>query len=164
MLTLWAAIVAERLGFDEAEALTLGRAVAGLNAYSKGVAIGLFQPTPERLREQRRELRESDGVTVDLLQRAVPVTNTDEGVRALSKEKPLKPETVNRYLEGKFGDALGDTREAMTLLAASLPPLELADRGYDLYVKFRPDVPKGTRGWGAAGRLSLDRIREMAAE
>ena len=29
-LTLWAAVVAERLGFDEA--LTLGRAVAGLNS------------------------------------------------------------------------------------------------------------------------------------
>ncbi len=34
VFTLWAAIVAERLGFDKNEALTLGRAVAGLNAYS----------------------------------------------------------------------------------------------------------------------------------
>ena len=33
VLTLWAAIVAERLGFNHDEALTLGRAVAGLNAY-----------------------------------------------------------------------------------------------------------------------------------
>jgi hypothetical protein len=38
VLTLWAAIVAERLGFTHDEALTLGRAVAGLNAYSKGNA------------------------------------------------------------------------------------------------------------------------------
>jgi len=38
-LTLWAAIVAERLGFDRDEALTLVRAVAGLNAYSKGVRL-----------------------------------------------------------------------------------------------------------------------------
>ncbi len=35
VLTLWAAVVAERLGFDRAEALTLGKAVAGLNAYAK---------------------------------------------------------------------------------------------------------------------------------
>jgi hypothetical protein len=34
------------LGFEHDEALTLGRAVAGLNAYSKGVSLGLFQPTP----------------------------------------------------------------------------------------------------------------------
>ena len=32
VLTLWAAVVAQRLGFAEDEALTLGRAVAGLNA------------------------------------------------------------------------------------------------------------------------------------
>jgi len=42
VLTLWAAVVAEILGFNYNEALTLGRAVAGLNAYSKGVALSLF--------------------------------------------------------------------------------------------------------------------------
>ena len=36
VLTLWAAVVAECLGFEWTEALTLGRAVAGLNAYAKG--------------------------------------------------------------------------------------------------------------------------------
>ena len=41
VLTLWAAVVAERLGFRRDEALTLGRAVAGLNAYSKEVSLGL---------------------------------------------------------------------------------------------------------------------------
>lgn len=35
VLTLWAAVVAERLGFNHDEALTLGRAVARLNAHSK---------------------------------------------------------------------------------------------------------------------------------
>jgi hypothetical protein len=44
VLTLWAAVVAQRLGFDEYEALTLGRAVAGLNAYSKGRRLGIFKP------------------------------------------------------------------------------------------------------------------------
>jgi hypothetical protein len=47
VLTLWAAVVAERLGFEWHEALTFGRAVAGLNAYSKGVSHGLYEPTPE---------------------------------------------------------------------------------------------------------------------
>ena len=35
VLTLWATIVAERLGFDQDEALSLGKAVAGLTAQSK---------------------------------------------------------------------------------------------------------------------------------
>ena len=30
VLTLWAAVVAERLGFDEDEGLSLGKALAGL--------------------------------------------------------------------------------------------------------------------------------------
>jgi hypothetical protein len=38
VLTLWAAVVAERLGYDREASLTLGRAVAGLNAQSKGRA------------------------------------------------------------------------------------------------------------------------------
>ena len=45
VLTLWAAVVAEQLGFERAEALTLGRVLAGLNAYAKGVSLGLFRPT-----------------------------------------------------------------------------------------------------------------------
>ena len=36
VLTLWAAVIAERFGYDKKEALTLAKAVAGLNAQSKG--------------------------------------------------------------------------------------------------------------------------------
>ena len=46
------AAVAEVLGFEHEEALTLGWAVAGLNAYSKGVSLGLFQPTPKEVKER----------------------------------------------------------------------------------------------------------------
>ena len=41
VLTLWAAIVAERLGHDSDAAITLGRAVAGSGARVKARAIGL---------------------------------------------------------------------------------------------------------------------------
>jgi hypothetical protein len=54
VLTLWAAVVAERLGFERNEALTLGRAVAGLNAYAKGKALGIFSPTPDEVRKKRK--------------------------------------------------------------------------------------------------------------
>ena len=39
VLTLWAAVVAEVLGFEHDEVLTLGRAMSGLNAYSKEVSL-----------------------------------------------------------------------------------------------------------------------------
>jgi hypothetical protein len=164
VLTLWAAAVAERLGFDWEEALTLGRAVAGLNAYSKGVSIGLFKPSPRDVREQRRKLREAETLTVDLLHRAVPAVRTEEGLRALSKDKPMDPKSIQRYLEGKFGDALDDVCEAMKRLARSMEPAELAEEAYALYEKFRPEIPSGKRGWGAAGTLSLDTIRGIAKE
>jgi uncharacterized protein YneR len=76
----WAAVVAEDLGFEHDEALTLGRAVAGLNAYSKGVSLGLFQSTPKEVQEQRRKMRKEEIVTVDLLHRAVPAKYTHEGL------------------------------------------------------------------------------------
>lgn len=161
MLTLWSAVVAERLGFDHDEALTLGRAVSGLNAYSKGKALGLFSPTPEDVRKRRKEMGEREGFSVDLLQRAVPATLTGEVLRALSKDKPIKPESVQRYLESKFGDALDDATDAMRTLARSISPDELARRGFMFYEEFRPEIPSGTKGWGAKGRLDLDKIRSM---
>jgi hypothetical protein len=130
VLTLWAAVVAEVLGFEHDEALTLGRAVAGLNAYLKGVSLGLFHPTPKEVKEQRRKMQKDETVTIDLLNRAVPARYTDEGLRAFSGETPIRSESVQKYVEGKFGGALGDVSAAMLELARSLPPSELAEKAY----------------------------------
>ena len=162
VLTLWAAVVAEVLGFEHDEALTLGRALAGLNAYSKGVALGLFQPTPKAIKEQRQKLRKEETVTVNLLHRAVPGRYTDEGMRAISGDRPILPESVQTYLESKFGDTLNEVTEVMLELARSLPPSELAQKAYALYERFRPEIPPGKRGWGASGKLDLDFIRKMS--
>lgn len=162
VLTLWAAVVARRLGFNKDEALTLGRAVAGLNAYSKGVAIGVFEPTPREVRERRRKMRRDETVKVELLHRAVPAVRTEKGLRAVSKGRPIEPASVERYLESKFGDALKDVRGAMQALAESTSPAELRRDGYAMYERFRPRIPAGRKGWGATGILSLDAIRTMA--
>jgi hypothetical protein len=163
VLTLWATVVAEVLGFEHDEALTLGRAVAGLNAYSKGVSLGLFQPTPKETKEQRRKMRKEEIVTVDLLHRAVPAKYTDEGLRALSGESPIRPESVQKYLESKFGETLDDVSSAMLGLAKSFPHSALAEKAYALYEKFRPEIPPGKKGWRASGKLDLNLIRRMAS-
>ncbi len=157
VLTLWAAVVARRLGFKWDEALTLGRAIAGLSAYAKGVSLGLFEPAPERVREERRK-KHGARLRVGLMGRAVPVVVTPEGLRAEAKGQPVSPDSVVRYLEGKFGDALPDVRAAMTALAASMSADALSKRAFKLYVAFRPTVPAGARGWGAKGTLSVDAI------
>lgn len=162
VLTLWAAVVAQRLGFDWSEALTLGRAVAGLNAYSKGVSLGLFEPSPEAVKEQRKKAQE-DAIKVSILHRAVPCRRTDEGLRAITNGKPISPESVQRYLDGKFGADLETTKKAMERLARSMTPKELGGVAYKLYEEFRPRVPAGTREWGAIGDLDLDKISALAA-
>ncbi len=43
VLTLWASIVAERLSYPAAAALTLGRAVAGYNAQAESRRLGLVE-------------------------------------------------------------------------------------------------------------------------
>jgi hypothetical protein len=160
VLTLWAAVVAERLGFNHDEALSLGKALAGLNAQSKGRRLGIFKPTPKELNKVRERER-GEEFWVELLGRALPAVNTDEGVRAVVKSKPVEPESVERYLEGKFGEALPEVREAMKELANAFDPEELAHRGFNLYEQFRPEIPEGVSGWGAKGELDLDRVRKL---
>jgi hypothetical protein len=108
-------------------------------------------------------MRKEEMVTIDLLNRAVPAKHTDEGLRALSRESPIHPESVQRYLESKFGDALEDVFDAMLELANSMPPSQLAEKAYTLYKKFRPQISPGKKGWGASGKLYLDLIRKMAS-
>ena len=59
---------------------------------------------------------------VDLLGRAVPAVQTKGGLRAPSKETPIEPESVERYLAGKLGASLEDATAIMRKLAMSLPP------------------------------------------
>jgi hypothetical protein len=163
VLTLWAAVVAERLGFKPDEALSLGKALAGLNAQSKGQRLGIFHPSPKELKKVH-ERKPSEEFRIALLGRALPAVNTKEGVRAVIKSKPIDPDGVEQYLESKFGDALPETRKAMTKLTRALKPDELAQKGFGLYEQFRPEIPDGVQGWGAKGELDLGRITKLALQ
>ena len=163
VLTLWAAVVAERLGFDREEALSLGKAVAGLTAQSKGRRLGIFAPSPEAVRKAREQKR-SEQFWVELLGRHVPVINTPEGIRALNKAKPVDAVGVEKYLKGKFGDSLSAARGAMSTMAKAFEPDQLANEAFRLYETFRPGVPEGVTGWGVKGELGLNRIRDLASK
>jgi hypothetical protein len=163
VLTLWAAVVAERLGHDREAALTLGKAVAGLNAQSKGRRLGIFKEDEgRRAKAEPKPRRPGQEVAVTVLGRPVTAIRTAEGLRAAIKGAPIDPGSVQRYLEQKFGDDLGDVRSAMETLAKSFKPEDLARRAYGLYEVFRPSVPAGEKGWGAKGELDLGRVRSLA--
>jgi hypothetical protein len=162
VLTLWAAVVAERLGYDPLEALTLGRSVAGLNAQSKGRRLGIYEESEGSEKEQKALPPEPENLTtVDVLGRKVPAVMTEQGVRAVDNGKPITPDSVQRYLESKFKNDYGSVRAAMKDLAGSYSPDELTSRAFRLYESFRPEVPEGTRGWGAQGELDLEKIRRL---
>jgi len=163
VLTLWAAVVAERLGYDEEAALTLGKAVAGLNAQSKGKKLGIYEEKSEdEKKEDKEKEKEADVEFVELLGRGVPAVKTPNGLRAAEKGKPIHAESVQTYLENKFKDDLEDARKAMQKLARAFPPRQLEKKAYGLYEKFRPEIPEGKKGWGARGELDLDYIRSLA--
>ena len=163
VLTLWAAVVAERLGYDEDTALTLGKAVAGLNAQSKGKKLGIYEEKSEdEKKEDRKEEKGAKPEFIELLGRGIPTVKTPKGLRAAIKGEEIDPESVQTYLEQKFKDDLEDTRKAMQKLAKAHTPKQLESKAYGLYEKFRPEIPEGVKGWGAKGELDLDYIRSLA--
>ncbi len=165
VLTLWGVIVAERLGYSHDEALTLGKAVAGLTAQSKGQRLGIYTPAEEQLdakSKKRQERKAGEALFVEVVGRRVPAVQTEHGLRATASDEEIKPDSVERYLEKKFGAGLSEARLALEALAQVYPPQELERRAFALYEQFRPEIPEGVKGWGAAGELDLEKIRKLA--
>ncbi len=164
VLTLWATVVAERLGYDGEAALSLGKCLAGLNAQRKGRALGIYGGKAGRGGHEPDKPTSGLGEEfwVDLCGRSVPAMNTDAGVRAVVKDKPVQPDKVRTYLESTFGHDLGAVRDAMAQLAGAFEADELAAAASGLYERFRPEIPRGRRGWGAKGTLDLNFVRSLA--
>jgi hypothetical protein len=158
VMTLWATVVAKRLGYDEETALTLGKAVTGLNAQSKGTKLGIYE---EKSEEDKKKEKPGKVEFIEMLGRDVPVVKTPRGLRAAIKGEAVHSGAVQSYLEQKFKDDLDDARKAMEKLAKAYTPKQLESKAYTLYEKFRPEIPEGKKGWGAKGELDLDYIRSL---
>ena len=164
VMTLWAAVVAERLGYDEDASLSLGKAVAGLNAQSKGRSLGIYSAKDGSAKEAEKGLAKSEASLVMLLGRPVPTVRSQYGLRASIKGQQIDSEPVRRYLQSKFGEDLGEVRAAMQALAQSYEPEALNERAFALYERFRPAVAKGKQGWGATGELDLGLLRQLTRQ
>jgi len=163
VLALWATVVAEQLGFSRDEALSLGKAVTGLNAQSKGQRLGIYT-RKEAGKEKRGETKLGPRDAVELMGREIPVLRTAEGIRAVNKDAPVLPKACRIYLESKFGESLASVREAMEELAKSMKPEVLEARAFALYAQFRPEIPDGVKGWGAKGSLDCATIRSLCSQ
>ena len=153
VLTLWAMIVAQRMGYSEAQALTLGKAVAGYTAQFKGRTLGIYTAKEkEEGSEEKAERLEAQWI--EFMGRRIPLTKVDDQVFAAEKDKAIDPDAVRRYLQGKYGESLDEIAAAMEDLAGAYEPEELNKIAFRLYEKFRPEIPKGKKGWGAKGELN----------
>jgi hypothetical protein len=162
VLTLWASVVAERLGYDKDEALTFGKALAGLNAQSKGRRLGIYE---EKMEEEKGREKKEKPVSVEFIQlmgRGIPSVKTPKGLRAAIQGEEIDPQSVEKYLQQKFGADLDAARAAMEKLAKAFTPKQLEIKAFSLYEKFRPQIPEGVKGWGAKGELDLDTIVSLA--
>ncbi|EGU12562.1 hypothetical protein RTG_01095 [Rhodotorula toruloides ATCC 204091] len=169
VMTAWACVVAERLGFRRQEALSIAHVFTDLNATSKGVSLGLMGPEALKV-----EVGPSQPF-VDILGRKVPVLSTQTGEwRAISKGHVADPSKAFAYMRGAFRQQLGAVVGAMRLLAASFSPKELNEmarnlcllhsnaltrfsQGYHLYLDFRPE----SDGWGKKADLRMSSILDL---
>ncbi|GAA5973758.1 hypothetical protein JCM11641_005120 [Rhodosporidiobolus odoratus] len=152
VMTAWACVVAERLGFRRQEALSIAHVFTDMNASTKGVSLGIMAPDAVKI-----EVGPSQPF-VELLGRKVPLLSTQHGEwRAISKGLVADPSKAFAYVRGAFRQQLGAVVGAMRLLAESFSPAELNQKGYGLYLDFRPSSEK----WGSKAEMKMSTILEL---
>ncbi|KAM0792783.1 hypothetical protein ACM66B_002552 [Microbotryomycetes sp. NB124-2] len=146
VMTAWATIVAERLGFSRQEALSIAQVYTDMNASSKGVSIGVLD---------KSRLEPGGGPSqpfVELMGRKVPVMSTRTGEwRAMAHGQTADPQQAFSYIQRNFRQQMGAVMGALRILATSFSPNELNEVGYSLYCDFRPTVQQ----WGEKGEMKL---------
>ena len=160
VLTLWAAVVAERLGHPPDTALSLASAVAGTAARAKARRLGISEE-----RDRAKDAAPATPLdTARLLGKSVRLTHDADGVvlADAGEGRPAPAAPVGAYIAKAFGGRLAEVRGAMEALAGRLEPEELNRVGFRLYEHFRPEVPADVKGWGAQGELDLAKIRKAA--
>ena len=162
VLTLWAAVVAEKtFSVSFTEALSLGSAVASVTARGKGMSIGIFRKEDDS--ESRAVVVECDR-EYDLLGTEIRARSTPSGIRAVGENgEESDPYRTWRLLNRRFGNYLGlvcrEFRSAAQAAGDSLP-----ETAYQFYQHIRPDIPEGTKGWGAHGHLDMKKVSSFYKE
>ncbi|THV08473.1 hypothetical protein K435DRAFT_771969 [Dendrothele bispora CBS 962.96] len=154
VMTAWATIVAERMGFNREEALSIATVYTEMNAMSKGVSLGIYKTT-----DQRKHLDAVKGGNqpyTDLMGRRIPLLYMSETSqwRALTDSSPTKPSVAFSYISRSFRQTTPHIIGALRLLAESFSPQEINDKAWALYCDFRPS----REGWGERSEVRCDTI------
>jgi hypothetical protein len=161
ILTLWATVVAERMGFDHYEALTLGWAIAGVKNPNRDTWLATFRPIAKKLQGLSHNSSNENRDIIDV-HSSIPIVKTPDGVRALENGRAVRPAVVAKYLDKSFGESLETVESAMAELAQGYSPDELAVVGHALHEKFYSALHDDVEGWDTRTPLDLEAIRERA--
>ena len=160
VLILWATVVAQKLfSLQLEEALTVGSAYAAQCARAKGTSLGIFSnhEGTGALTNIRVGETTTDTTMLSLMNQTIRTNQTPAGLRAIGNEQEQDPHKIWKSLTKKMGDDLPFVLQQMQA-AAELAGSDLDATAYNYYVHIRPDIPRGTKGWGAYGHLQTKRL------
>ncbi|PIL37119.1 hypothetical protein GSI_00811 [Ganoderma sinense ZZ0214-1] len=151
IMMAWAFVVAERMGFQREEALSIASVYTEMNAISKGVSLGLYKDGKQDGREASRT---GSQPYVELMGRRPLYQTANSQWRALSAGAPVPPTSAFSYITRALRQTAPNIVGALRLLAESFPPKELNEKGFSLYADFRPQ----SEGWGQRGEVRCSTI------
>ncbi|KAJ7180175.1 hypothetical protein C8R43DRAFT_972017 [Mycena crocata] len=155
LMTAWSTLVAERLGFQREEALSIASVFTELNAVRKGVSMGIYKKGTERAMEASKE---GSQPWVDLMGRRVPLFQAQNSQwRALSNGTAVQPSTAFSYISRAFRQTTPHILGALRLLVESYTPQEINGKAWGLYCDFRPEV----NGWGERAEVKCETILDL---
>ena len=159
VLVLWTTIVAERLfGLSWEEALTIGNALAAQVSKAKGTSLGIY-PKKEQTQDNKDDNHQ---LWYDIMGFRVMAMRTPVGIRGIGNNQEQDPHQTWRLLQRKFGSDLGHVLHSMKKAAAAASSKdELASSAWNYYVHIRPNIPHGTKGWGAHGHLETQNLHNF---
>ncbi|KIK68059.1 hypothetical protein GYMLUDRAFT_154641 [Collybiopsis luxurians FD-317 M1] len=151
LMTAWATIVAERMGFQREEALSIASSYTEMNAISKGVSLGIYKDGEQNGLEATKG---GPQPYVELMGRRPLYQIQNDRWRALHNSKPMQPSAAFSYISRSLRQTMPFIIGALRLLADSFTPQEINSRAWGLYVQFRPPA----EGWGERSEVRCSTI------
>ncbi|KAF5387763.1 hypothetical protein D9615_000477 [Tricholomella constricta] len=151
LMTAWATIVAERLGFRREEALSIASVYTEMNAVTKGVSLGIYESGKERGMEAVKGGSQS---YIEFMGRRPLYQTQGQQWRALSNGTPVKPSVAFSYISRAFRHTTPHVIGALKLLANSFATEEVNRLAWGLYAEFRPAVDQ----WGGRSEVKCSTI------
>ncbi|KAJ4478208.1 hypothetical protein J3R30DRAFT_3657519 [Lentinula aciculospora] len=151
LMTAWATVVAERMGFRREEALSIASSYTEMNALSKGVSLGIFKEGKQKGLEAAKGGAQP---YVDLMGRRPLYQIQNNCWRALHNGTPTQPSTAYSYISRSLRQTMPFIMGALRLLANSFTPQEINQEAWGLYTQFRP----AGEGWGERSEVRCTTI------